>query len=363
MIAIREAFILTAPGDGARRVAGVPLLVRTILTLQGAGIERCVLVGQEQVEPDPRIRCTVERVPTLVPPRDPAVRLVVGPGAVIDDALVRDLRQRAVADEALEVEAHGARVRVAPGPLTVGNGGRRLRPSAGTLRPASTPPAALEREMLRRLDHPRDGYADRVLYRRLSRPLTRLLLRAGVAPNVVTVAGILIGISGGLLFGDATPAATVVAVALLLVSGVLDCSDGELARLVFAESRLGHWLDITGDTVVHLALLGGIALRLAATGTVLAWPVLVLLAVGVMGAFAVTTWSETTASRRCRVEAWENRVLDDVLAPLATRDWYLFVLAFALAGRLDVLVPAAAVGAHVFWLVGLVLLVRVLARS
>ena len=39
------------------------------------------------------------------------------------------------------------------------------------------------------------------------------------------------------------------------------------------------------------------------------------------------------------------------------------LLAFALAGRLHWLVPGAAVGAHVFWLVTLVLLLRVLRAA
>ena len=56
-------------------------------------------------------------------------------------------------------------------------------------------------------------------------------------------------------------------------------------------------------------------------------------------------------------------MLDGVLGPLTTRDWYVFPVAFALAGRLDWLVPAAAVGAHVFWLVTLVLLARVLRAA
>jgi phosphatidylglycerophosphate synthase len=148
-----------------------------------------------------------------------------------------------------------------------------------------------------------------------------------------------------------------------MLSGVLDCSDGELARLRFAETRLGHWLDIIGDTLVHLAVLGGVAARLARVGTLPGWGLLVVLALGVLGVFAVITWSERTEHRRRRIDAWENRVLDRVLTPLTTRDWYVFVVAFAVAGSLELLVPAAAVGAHVFWLVALVLLVRVLGRT
>ena len=90
---------------------------------------------------------------------------------------------------------------------------------------------------------------------------------------------------------------------------------------------------------------------------------LALLGLGILGAFAVITWSEESEVRRHRVEAWENHVLDGVLSPLTTRDWYVFVVAFALAGRLDLLVPAAAAGAHVFWVTVLVLLRRVLRRA
>jgi phosphatidylglycerophosphate synthase len=163
--------------------------------------------------------------------------------------------------------------------------------------------------------------------------------------------------------GAASPAWLAVGVAALVFSGVLDCVDGEIARITFAESRLGHALDVTGDTVVHLALLAGIARRLA---RVAAWPgagTLALLVVGVLGAFAAITWSDATEERRRRVDGWENRVLDGVLSPMTTRDWYVFPVAFALAGRLDVLVPAAAWGAQAFWVLVAVLTWRVLRRS
>src|SRR5207253_218051 len=190
--------------------------------------------------------------------------------------------------------ADGAWVRVAPGPLVAGNGGTRLGPGAGTLRRAGS--AGLEQALLRGLENPRDGYLDRLLRRRLSRPLTRLLLRTPVTPNAVTVVGIALGVAGGLLLGVPGVAAVVVAIALLEASAVLDCSDGRVAR-------------------------------------------------------------------RRRVAAWENQLLDRVLSPLTTRDWHVFPVVFALAGRLDLLVPAAAVGANLFWVTGLVLLLRVLRRT
>lgn len=149
-----------------------------------------------------------------------------------------------------------------------------------------------------------------------------------------------------------------------MLSGVLDCCDGEIARIKFSESKIGHVLDITGDTLVHGALIAGIATQLARVG---AWPgttTLVVLGLGIAGAFAAITWSEQTETRRHRVAgAWENRVLEGVLSPLTTRDWYVFPILFALAGRLDVLVPAAAWGAHAFWPAVVVLVWRVLRRG
>jgi len=357
----RDAIIVADASDPLRRVARVPLLVRTLLALQEAGVERCTLIGALRPPTDARIRLALRTAPTLTVPTNGALHLVVGAGTVIDTALVSALQTQARPGEVVEVEADGVRVRVAPGPRVAGNGVVAGAPHAGTLRRADAPD--VEGALLRGLENPRDGYLDRLLHRRLSRPLTRLLLPTGISPNVLTVVGILGGIAGGLLLARPGVLALVVALLLLELSAVLDCVDGELARVCHAESRLGHWLDVSGDTVVHVAVLGGIAVRAAAAGAAPRVAALVALLLGVLGAFAVITWSDETEERRRRVPSWENRVLDGVLSPLTTRDWHVFPVAFALAGRLDLLVPAAALGANLFWLVALVLLVRVLSRT
>jgi phosphatidylglycerophosphate synthase len=176
----------------------------------------------------------------------------------------------------------------------------------------------------------------------------------------VTIVRVLIGLVGGVLVGSPSAGGVLAGIGALLFSGVLDCSDGEIARIKFTESRLGHLLDVTGDTLVHVALLAGIARQLARVGT---WPgaaTLILLGLGIAGAFVAITWSEQTEERRHRVpDAWENRVLDGILSPLTTRDWYVFPIAFAVAGRLDLLVSAAAWGAQVFWMTVAVLVWRV----
>jgi phosphatidylglycerophosphate synthase len=211
--------------------------------------------------------------------------------------------------------------------------------------------------------NPRDGYLDRLLFRRLSPPLTRRFLAASVSPNAVTAAGIACGVSGGLALALPWPLGAAAAVVLLAVSAVLDCCDGELARLTGTESRLGHALDVGGDTLVHAALFAGIVLSLGWAGALPDRGTLAALGAGVLGAFAAITWSEVTESRRRRAGGWENRLLDRVLGPLTTRDWYVFPLILALAGRLDLLIAGAAIGAHVFWVAVVVLVARALAHA
>lgn len=359
--AVRDAIVVVGPGDARRAIAGVPLIERTVRALERTEFERCTLIGEDI--PPLRTRLRIERAPTLRACPDAALRFVVGPGVVLDAALVRDVVSRAHTGEVIEVARDGVHVRVAPGTRLLERSAVTAPPTCGVLASATAPGRAVEQALLRGLENPRDGYLDHLIHRRLSRLLTRWLLRTPLTPNMVTLLGILVGVAGGLLLGAPGAGGVAIGVGCLLLSGVLDCCDGELARLRFAESHLGHVLDVTGDTLVHGAVLAGIVSHLVRSGTVPSAAVLGGLAVGVLGAFAAITWSEATEARRHRIDAWENGVLERILSPLSTRDWHLFVVVFALGGRLDLLLAGGAVGAHVFWMLVTVLVVRVLRRS
>ena len=348
---VRDAVIHATDAAIQARVAGLPWLVRAILVMQRAGFARVRIAGAA-VPSDPRIRVTVIRDDAGWP----IPHVAIGGGAVCDVVLLQHLATAAAA----RYERDGAFAEV----VREGTHSAPTPPSHGVLVPVSALPRVIELILLRGLENPRDGYLDRLLHRHLSRPTTRLLLPTSLTPNHVTVLGVLIGIAGGLLLGAPSPVGVLAGVAALVASGVLDCCDGEIARIKLSESKLGHVLDITGDTLVHAALLAGIAMQLGRLG---AWPgttTLWLLGIGVLGSFGAITWSEQSEARRHRVpDAWENRVLEGVLSPLTTRDWYVFPIAFALAGRLDVLVPAAAWGAQAFWMAVVVLVTRVLRRA
>ncbi len=119
-----------------------------------------------------------------------------------------------------------------------------------------------ERRLLSDLGSAIDSRLDTVVHRRLSRVLTRGLVALGVTPNTISVLSVIIGLVGAWCWARASVGGALLGLALYLLSVVLDHSDGEVARLTFAESRLGAWLDTLGDTLVHAS--GAVALGLAA---------------------------------------------------------------------------------------------------
>ncbi len=91
---------------------------------------------------------------------------------------------------------------------------------------------------------------------RVLSPLTRLLARCGIGPNAVTVAGLAAMTLSGIALSQGHLG---LGASLLLLGGLLDAVDGELARRLGRESPFGGFLDSVsdhcGDFAVYLGLL------------------------------------------------------------------------------------------------------------
>ncbi len=92
--------------------------------------------------------------------------------------------------------------------------------------------------------------------RRLVRPLVKLLVRARVSPNAVTLAALPLAIGSGLLFGAGR---FVWAGVLAAAVGLCDTLDGELSRLSGRVTRTGGFLDSVTDRLGEAATLGGLS--------------------------------------------------------------------------------------------------------
>jgi len=88
-------------------------------------------------------------------------------------------------------------------------------------------------------------------------PVARLLLRAHLRPNQLTVAGLGVSIVAAQAFSQGRFR---LAAGLLTVAGLLDFFDGSLARLARSESSFGAFLDSVVDRYSDLVILLGIVI-------------------------------------------------------------------------------------------------------
>ncbi len=104
---------------------------------------------------------------------------------------------------------------------------------------------------------PTDGFFART-NRRVSLPITRLLLDTPVTPNLVTVSNLLWALLTGWLFSRGQHVTFVLGSLLAWFSSMLDGVDGELARARFQTSAFGHWLEMVCDYAFYIALFLGL---------------------------------------------------------------------------------------------------------
>ena len=189
-----------------------------------------------------------------------------------------------------------------------------------------------------------DTPLDRALHRRLSRHVTRAAIAAGVSPNQVSAASLLVGLAAAWCVWSASAAGALAGLLLYVAAVVLDHADGEVARLRLAESRLGEWLDIVVDTVVHAAVV--LAMGLAAQ-TVAGRGALS----GLLGALGIV--ASAVAAKAWPVS--EETAVGRVLRNLGSRDgFYAMLVSFVLTraaapAALPALMIVVALGAHGYW--------------
>jgi phosphatidylglycerophosphate synthase len=210
-----------------------------------------------------------------------------------------------------------------------------------------------EKKLFNSLKGEFEGFVDRYFNRKVSRWFTRLFLAIGLSPNSITVLAGFIGLLAAVGFGMGTYSAGIVAALLFQLAAVIDCCDGEVARLTFTESPFGAWLDIVLDNIVHMAIFGGIAVGLYTTsiGRPDDW---VPLALGVAAIFGngLAFLLVDKAQRIKTVSGWRTPAhaawADVMLKNVASRDFSAALLGFALFDQLYWFLLFAAAGSVLF---------------
>lgn len=90
-------------------------------------------------------------------------------------------------------------------------------------------------------------------------PFVRVAVRRGVSPNAITVASVFVAFAAALFLYAATPVTYAAAVVLVVVNGVFDMIDGELARRTGEATDRGDLLDHAADRYADTAVVAGAA--------------------------------------------------------------------------------------------------------
>ncbi len=201
-----------------------------------------------------------------------------------------------------------------------------------------------------------DGFVDRYFNRKVSVLLTRLFLRTGLSPNAITMLSLLIGLVAAGSFALGSYAAGILGGLLFQLSAIVDCCDGEVARLTNRQSRFGEQLDIAADNVVHMAIFAGVAwgLFLQQGFGAGSWLPFALGAAAVLGnglSFWLVNRAKTLRGRQAWVNPTQAARSDFIFKNMISRDFSVVLLLFALVGKLEWFLWLAAVGSNIFWVV------------
>ncbi len=100
-------------------------------------------------------------------------------------------------------------------------------------------------------------------YMEASALLVYFLLKTKIKPNTVTIVYGLLGLVGGILLAVPTKATILIAICIFFSKGILDWSDGHLARITNQTSVTGHILDTYGAFLGSLGFQIGLGFYVA----------------------------------------------------------------------------------------------------
>ncbi|MDD2799517.1 MAG: CDP-alcohol phosphatidyltransferase family protein [Bacteroidales bacterium] len=126
-----------------------------------------------------------------------------------------------------------------------------------------------------------ENFLDRYFYRPVAFRIALILRHTFVTPNMITILSIFFGVFAGYHFYSTEITVNAFGVLLLIIANILDCVDGQLARLTGIKSKIGRILDGFAGDLWFLSVYFFISLRLMNEG----WPIYIFI-VAILSAFS-----------------------------------------------------------------------------
>ncbi len=103
---------------------------------------------------------------------------------------------------------------------------------------------------------------DLVIFRPVSFVLVKLIYNTNITPNHISIVALMFGILSGVLYGFATYEFFILASVSFLICNVLDCMDGQLARLKKNGTKIGRVIDGFIDYLSSISIFLGLGVAM-----------------------------------------------------------------------------------------------------
>ncbi len=108
-----------------------------------------------------------------------------------------------------------------------------------------------------------ENYLDRKFYRPIGFKIAHAIRNSGITPNAVTIVSIIVGVASASMFYYTENIVLILAGILGMVcANILDCVDGQLARLTGIKSEIGRILDGIAGDLWFITIYGAVSLRI-----------------------------------------------------------------------------------------------------
>jgi 1L-myo-inositol 1-phosphate cytidylyltransferase / CDP-L-myo-inositol myo-inositolphosphotransferase len=192
-----------------------------------------------------------------------------------------------------------------------------------------------------------DSPITRILSRPASRLLTRMFLNTPISPNQITLISFFLGLVSAFLFSQGSYGTCVIAAMLLVVSTWVDGADGEIARLKFMETDIGKKLDIYCDNIIHFLVFTSIGYGIYFKTDESIFLYLGGLA-GLGGLTAFFLLSPILLDKRSPDNQLFHINEPELAEKFANRDFIHFLLLVSVVDQMEIFIAVAAVGANLF---------------